>query len=918
MSLQDDELIQEFVVESGEHLQNIESQLLAIEAAGADINSDLVNQVFRAIHSIKGAAGFLGLSTINKLSHVMENVLNRIRNRDLIPTRENVEILLKSADMLRSLLDNVGTSNERDVSEYLTALERVNAEPPAGAETSGAPAPSAPAPLAPSTLAAVIPAPVASPTPPVPAPPISSPPAAALESAIVAGPATPPGPATPAGASAPAAQDANIRVPVSVVDALMNLASELVLSRNQLLQAYSRDDRPALGNATGGLDRVTSELQEAIMRTRMQPVGAVLGRFPRLVRDLSGKLGKHVELQIDGKEVEVDKTIIEAIGDPLTHLIRNSIDHGVELPAVREQRGKKSVGHVHLRAYHQAGKVRIDIEDDGGGIDPQRLRQKAIHMGVLSPERAQQMRDRDAIQLIFHPGLSTAAAVTDVSGRGVGMDVVKTNIEKLGGSVDVESTLGVGTIVRITLPLTLAIIPSLIVRCRDQRFAIPQLNIIELVRVRVGESEKRINRVKNSLVLRLRDTLLPLVRLNSALGWDEKGETGSPDGAVNIIVVESSDLRYGLIVDGLHDSEEIVVKPLGKHIKDCNCLAGATILGDGHVALILDIDGISRQMQLKSVEVESDASDENNSRGDRMRILLFSNDPTEQFAIPMPLITRIERIRADQIDAVGGQEILQFRGSTLPLLTLEGKLHALPRPVVRQLFVVVFNLSGREVGLIAPALHDIQDIPATIDAVTFREPGVAGSFVFGGKAARLLDVYELARANHPDWFVTDETVSPRKASTRVAAAEEEPPAASQATILLAEDSPFFRKQVMSFLKNEGFEVIAFEDGRKAWDFLTTGDNVTRVDLIVTDIEMPVMTGLQLCRHVKDHPRMGHLPVIALTTLAGDEDVQRGLDAGVNEYQIKMDREQLIVAVRRLLREIREGKSSADSLETCRS
>jgi two-component system chemotaxis sensor kinase CheA len=894
--LEDDELIQEFAVEANEHLADIESQLLSIEAAGANIDSHLVNQVFRAIHSIKGAASFLGLATINKLAHAMENVLNHIRTRELIPTSTRVNVLLKSADMLQSLIHRIAESNEQDVSEFLIVLDQINDEA-SGSASDEATISDA------MTVTATSPVTTASPDSTAFSETAAVEPVAQVSAPPLLAP-TKPAASTNSNSSAPA--DANIRVAVSVVEQLMNLAGELVLSRNQLLQAVSRGDRQALNNAAGGLDQVTSELQEAIMRTRMQPVRTVFGRFPRVVRDLSASLGKHVELIVVGDDVEVDKTIIEAIGDPLTHLIRNSIDHGIETPTVREAADKSRSGKVRLHAYHQAGKVRIDVEDDGAGINPDKLRQKAVSMGLMSTERAQQLSDRDAIRLIFHPGLSTAAAVTDVSGRGVGMDVVKTNIEKLGGTVDVESVLGRGTSIRITLPLTLAIIPSLIVHSRNQRFAIPQLNIVELVRVRPGEASRRIVQIHQSQVLRLRNTLLPLIRLDNALGCSPTTDPLKNDAGINIIVVESGTMRYGLIVDSVHDSEEIVVKPLGRHVKECSCLAGATILGDGCVALILDIDDIIRGVDLRGdLEKDLGAKDESAStapKQERINVLLFTNDPAEMFAVPMTLICRIERIQADQIDSLGGQEILQYCGGTLPLLTLESTLKARPRPKTDNLYVVVFNTGAGEAGLITPHLEDIQEVPVAFDTVTLREPGVTGSFVLAKKTVRLLDLFELAQAAYPERY--KRSMASAGGTNHIETPGQRP---VRATVLLAEDSAFFQRQVAAFLESEGFQVKAFNDGQQAWDYLQEDEH--GINLVVTDIEMPFMTGLQLCSKIKSHPQLKCLPVLAMSTLAGDDDIRRGYDAGVDDYQVKMDREQLLSSVRRLLETISPAHST---------
>ena len=680
----EDELLNEFVVESNEHMADIENQLLSIEESGADVDVDLINEVFRGIHSIKGAAGFLGLKKVNDLAHSLENILNMMRNLELVPNSGMIDVMLRAADRLQGLLQDVESSNDEDVSDHIEELEKIAAG--GGAESE--------APVAEST-----PEPEPEPEPEVVVEQkqaeggddIDAQIAAAFaareakEAAEAAGqaPASEPAPAPapkPAEKKAPAkkesaekkaAPETSIRVSVGVLDKLMNLAGELVLSRNQLMQAISSSDRCSLDTIASRLDQVTSEVQESIMQTRMQQIGTVFSKFPRIVRDLSGKLKKQCALNIEGKEVEVDKTIVEAIGDPLTHLIRNSVDHGIESPADRKKAGKSEEGMMNLRAFYQAGKVRIEIEDDGAGIDPEKLKEKAIAKNIITQDRADQMSDREAIRLIFHPGFSTAAQVTDVSGRGVGMDVVKTNIAKLGGLVDIESTVGQGTLIVITLPLTLAIIPSLIVQCSDDRFAIPQVNIVELVRVRGDELNERIGRVKDAEVLRLRGNLLPLIRLadvvetNDSVSEEEdleekeSSQTSEDLAALNIIVVETGEQSFGLIVDGLHDSEEIVVKPLSRHLQQCPCLSGATILGDGHVALILDVAGIAANEEIQcNQELNEEAATETvDGDEDTQYMLLFSNHESEHFAVTMDIISRIDRIRADRIDTVGWPRI---------------------------------------------------------------------------------------------------------------------------------------------------------------------------------------------------------------------------------------------------------------------
>jgi two-component system chemotaxis sensor kinase CheA len=716
----------------------------------------------------------------------------------------------------------------------------------------------------------------------------------------------------------------------------MNLAGELVLGRNQLLQTIATGDRHGLESVSARLDQVTSKLQEAVMQTRMQPIGSVFGKFPRVVRDLSGKLGKQCDLVLEGKDVELDKSIIEAIGDPLTHLVRNSVDHGIETPADRVAAGKRATGTITLQAAHQAGKVNISISDDGAGINPDKLKRKAVEKGLITEGQARDLSEHEALNLIFHPGFSTAERVTDVSGRGVGMDVVKTNIQKAGGTVEIQTKVGAGTTINIKLPLTLAIVPSLIVRCGEERYAIPQVSISELVRVKATEIARRLERVSGAEVLRLRGSLLPLVRLSTTMqvqsryvdpasggladnqretiadrragasplgdlqpdtrgGGDRRGDTAP--GALNIIVVETGHLRYGLIVDGLHDSEEIVVKPLGSQLKGTPCLAGATVLGDGKVALILDVAGIAAHQQLKAPvdkKAETSVREGDGPTAELQTVLLFTNDPGEQFAVPMGLISRLERIQAAQIDSVGGQAVLQYRGSSLPLMALEEHIRARPRGGQATVYVIVFKVGHKEVGLIAPNLVDIRDIDSRVDVVTFREPGVLGSTVVQDKATRVVDLVELVRLAHPTWLAEEISRNAKQTSRRV---------------LLAEDSDFFRKQVADLLATEGYDVLACEDGEAGWRALDEAE--PPVDLVVTDIEMPNLDGYGLTRRIREDARFASLPVIAVTSLAGQEDIERGRQAGVSEYQIKLDRDRLADSIRRFLRSAASPAGAAE-------
>lgn len=969
MEIEDDEILQGFIEESLEHLADIENDLLAIEERGADIDEDLVNKVFRAAHSIKGGAGFMGLTTIQELSHAAENVLGLIRSKKLIPTPEIINVLLIASDQLQSMIEDVHNSNDVDISAHLLPLNSIadgTFSQPAGEVT----APRAAKSPAKGKVEAVEPQPEKVVEAKATAPlveeelTIEEPKSSAKAETTVELNSEPDeietggeeneeevtdsndyqAPVRGSGRSKssgpPAKTETTLRVHVSLLDSLMNLAGELVLSRNQLLQTIGSDDLRNAEAVGQRIDLITSELQEAIMLTRMQPIGNVFSKFPRVVRDLAKKLGKTIDLTIVGKDVELDKTIIEAINDPLTHLVRNSVDHGIEKPADRKRIGKSEVGLVVLKAYHEAGQVVIEISDDGKGLDGEALAASAISKGLLSPEQAQVMSDKEKINLIFLPGFSTAKEVTDVSGRGVGMDVVKTNLDQLGGQVDIISTKGAGTTISIKLPLTLAIIPCQIIETGGERYAIPQVNLEELLRIPASQVKNRVERVGDAEVVRLRGTLLPLIRLSDVIGIDRtyydlttdevkpdrrentadrrskesplfrnqsdqdkrqnaKNETFhrsvldrrySASSALNIVVVSTGAMKYGLIVDRLLDSEEIVIKPLGRHLQQCKGYAGATIMGDGRIALILDVANLARMARLTSLdgsdrasEVAKAEADALRAQKDRQSLLIFKSSESEHFAVPLNQVERIEKISRSDIEDLGGKRVMKYRGGSLSLMCVDDMASVSPLADHDNLLVIVFNIAKRAVGLLAIGPIDAIEVSADIDDVTLSQPGIMGSIIIDQHTTMLVNVYEMAQALYPQWFVEREKVVFDPADNVKAP-----------TILIAEDSKFFRNQVKGYMTEVGYDVIEAEDGVEAWDKLHEfGDDIT---ILVTDIEMPNMNGFDLTQRIRQDPKYGKLPIIALTTLASAEDVARGQAVGVNEYHIKLDKERLMVSV----------------------
>jgi len=673
------------------------------------------------------------------------------------------------------------------------------------------------------------------------------------------------------------------------------------LSRNQLRAAIAQDDVRSLSVADQRINQVTSELQDAIMQTRLQPIGNVFAKFTRVARDMASTLHKEVQLDIQGREVAMDKSLIEGLSDPLTHMVRNAVDHGIEPPEERVRAGKSQQGTIRLEARHEAGQVVVEIADDGKGLDPQRIAKSALSKGLITAEKLQGMSEEAVLGLIFLPGLSTAEKVTDVSGRGVGMDVVKTNLERLGGKVEIQSAVGQGTLFRIKLPLTLAIMPSLIVSVERERFAIPQVNVEELLRVRAEDRARRLDVIGGAEVLLLRDRIIPLVRLAGLLGYPAD-RTTTASSPLDIAVVTTGTLSYALVLDAFHDTEEIVVKPLGRHLKGLREYAGATILGDGAVALILDVAGLAAKADLATV-ASTVAAREAAQEGalepaeKAHSLLMFHNTPDELCAIPLELVLRIERIKPRQVETIGGRRTMQYRGAALPLVTLSDVAQVKPLGETEDLAVIVSSVHGREVGLLGSMPVDVIETKAPIDLATHRQKGVAGSAIIGNRTALITDLFELADATCPDVGAPPPAALPTPRAAR-----------KGFVVLLAEDSDFFRAQVKRFLEEDGGVVLEAPDGESAWQLLL--EHLDEVQAVVTDIEMPRLTGLGLAQRIRADARTSRLPILGLTSLAGEEDIARGKAAGFDDYQVKLDRDQLLARVRTYAAQLAAPQSTA--------
>ena len=753
-----DEFVQDFLIEGGELLDQLDRDFVEFEK-NPD-SKELVARIFRAVHTLKGTGGTIGLKKLESINHLGESILSRMRDGKFSVNAEITSALLRMIDADRQIFASLAESGQEGDADFspiiksLTDILAVQEESNNGIKPEGH-VPEAPGMnVADSNLLGEILVEQGTIEPDAVSDALlvqqSGDPRRIGEILVQSGAVPHEVVQDAVQAQSGAREEAgnrNIRVDVNLLDKVMNLVGELVLARNQILQFTSNQKDPAFLNTAQRLNLITTELQEGVMKTRMQPIGNVWNKFPRIVRDLSNSTGKSVRLEMEGAQTELDKTIIEAIKDPLTHVVRNSLDHGIETPAEREAVGKPRQGLLLLRAFHEGGQVNIEISDDGSGLDVDAIRAKAIERGVVPPQQAAKMSDREIWNLIFVAGFSTAKKVTNISGRGVGMDVVKTNIEKIGGTVDVSSVRGHGTTLKIKIPLTLAIIPALIVTSGDERFAIPQVNLVELVRLEGKAAEAGIEMIQEAAVYRLRGKLLPIIYLNRELKLTRKSNKDEDDVAINIVVVQADSRQFGLVVDGINDTEEIVVKPLCNQLRGISCFAGATIMGDGKVALILDILGLAQHASLageSSARVTATAKEELAESGEqRESWLLFRVGDCGKLAIPLSMVSRLEEFEPNAIEMSGNRRVVQYRGEIMPLVCVADALkmgaHTASDGPMQ---VVVHSADGHSVGLVVDEILDIVDQHV---AITKRgdDTHLLGSAVIQQHVTDLLNVPEL-------------------------------------------------------------------------------------------------------------------------------------------------------------------------------
>ncbi len=704
--------------------------------------------------------------------------------------------------------------------------------------------------------------------------------------------------------------DSTIRVDVALLNRLMNLVGELVLARNQLLQDASAQN-PSLQQTSQRLNLITSELQEGVMKTRMQPIGVVWNKLPRVVRDLASQVGKRIQIDMEGAGTELDKTIIEAIKDPLTHIVRNSCDHGIELPEIRLKKGKKAEGILVMRAYHEGGVVNIEISDDGAGIDPERMKSKAVEKGLIRPEQAAQMSVRDALHLIFLPGFSTAATVTSISGRGVGMDVVKTNIEKIGGSVEVQNRPEAGTTIRIKIPLTLAIIPGLVVTLdtqhapqaegkpverikapawkKEERFIIPQANLLELVHLEGDEEMKRIENVHSTPIFHHRGKLLPLVYLDRVLGRTAGQTAMSADAeSVNIVVLQAENRQMGLVVDRICDTQEIVVKPLGRQLKGLSCYVGATIMGDGRPALILDVAGLSRLagLSLQSRQAPVSIAPPTGAAPPQM-MLLFKAGRFERLAVPLVLVDRLEEIATSKIERAAGRAVLHYRSQILPLVSLPSVLDPGARDASLDgdtAQIVVFTDGVQRIGLVVDQILDIVNEAIMVRRAT-TTPGLLGSAVIADKITDLIDLHALAATAGENWL---------DPSRRAAAARPK--------VLLVDPNAVAREMIHEFLDFSGYDVTQASTLAEAMPKLPPMQAVIATSGL----------GMDLLTAVRHDRALDRIPVLALLDRADQMDFTARMPHPFDARVVRSERDALL---RTLAELVQAGAAHMDTQQT---
>ena len=913
-----DDLLREFLTETSESLDTVDNQLVRFEQDPSD--AKILDNIFRLVHTIKGTCGFLGLPRLEALAHAGETLMGKFR--DGMPvTAGAVSLILSSIDRIKEILAGLEATETEPEGSDEDLIEKLHEMAEGGAHAAHVEA-----------------APVVT-TPVIASPPVQPAASAVTQGGLVeqvlervlrpgevslddlerafretetevepAAPIAAVAPAAPVPAAAPATaakkdakpkkaaaaegadvQEADkianqsIRVNVDTLEHLMTMVSELVLTRNQLLEISRRNEDTEFKVPLQRLSNVTAELQEGVMKTRMQPIGNAWQKLPRIVRDLSGELGKQIELEMHGADTELDRQVLDLIKDPLTHMVRNSADHGLETPADRLASGKPEQGTIRLSAYHEGGHIIICIADNGRGLNTERIKAKAVQNGLVSESDLEKMTEAQIHKFIFAPGFSTAAAVTSVSGRGVGMDVVRTNIDQIGGTIDIKSVAGEGSSVTIKIPLTLAIVSALIVEAAGARFAIPQLEVVELVRARAN-SEHRIERIKDTAVLRLRNKLLPLMHLKKLLKIDD-GSSSDPENGF-IVVTQVGSQTFGIVVDGVFHTEEIVVKPMSTKLRHIDMFSGNTILGDGAVIMIIDPNGFAKALGAAGSTAQGmadeNAASQANTGEQLTSLLVFRAGSSQPKAVPLGLVTRLEEISTDKIELSNGRYMVQYREQLMPLVQMNGvnvqTSGAQP--------ILVFADDGRSMGLVVDEIIDIVEERLHIEVAGSQE-GILGSAVIKGQATEVIDVGHFLPMAFADWF----------------SRKEMRPSVTAQSVLLVDDSAFFRNMLAPVLKAAGYRVRVAPNAQEGLTALRSGQVF---DVVLTDIEMPDMNGFEFAETIRADAHLSAMPIIALSSMVSPAAIERGRQAGFHDYVAKFDRPGLIAALKEQTAEIKRA------------
>jgi two-component system chemotaxis sensor kinase CheA len=859
-----EDLLREFLTETNESLDVVDNELVRFEQEPN--NADILGRIFRLVHTIKGTCGFIGLPRLEALAHAAETVMGKFRDGAPV-TAEAVSLVLVTIDRLKSILAELeATAAEPSGSDgdLIVQLEQMALD--GGAPTQ---------PKEDMTIGTLSPQVLERPLRPG---------EVSLDDLERAFRDTP-GPEEKKekreadrrlgerretnGANGNGNQ--TLRVSVDTVERLMTMVSELVLTRKLLIEIVRRHTESEFKVPLQRLSNVTAELQEGVMKTRMQPIGNAWAKLPRIVRDLGHELGKEIELEMHGAETELDRQVLDIIRDPLTHMVRNSADHGLETPEERIKAGKPAKGTIRLSAYQASGQIVIEITDDGRGLNISKIRKRAIDAGLI--EEGDQPSEAQLHKLIFAPGFSTAEKVTSVSGRGVGMDVVKTNIDQIGGTIDLKSTQGRGSTFSIKIPLTLAIVPALIVQSGGERYAIPQVAVVELVHR--GSNANLVEEINGALVLRLRDKLLPLLSLSQLLKLPKHN---AAESEAFVIVMQVGASLFGIVVDDVLHTEEIVVKPVAASLRGIKLLGGNTILGDGSVIMILDPNGVADSIGATREErtIDSFAAKESAIEDDTLKsvsMLMFRSGSGALKAVPLSLVTRLEEIDAAKIERSSGRPMVQYRGGLMPLVPADENAKLAnegSQPLL------VFTDGGRSVGLIVDEIVDIVEDRLEIK-VASETPGVLGSAIIRDQATEIIDVAHFLPLGFSDWF------HGRQGHAR-----------EKKKLLFVDDSAFFRNMLAPVLQAAGYDVTALSGGKEALAMIEQG---ARFDLIVSDIEMPEMDGFAFAEALGANAKTKHLPMIALTSSLTPAAVSKCESAGMYGYVAKFDRRGLLQALK---------------------